>query len=195
MIRALFTYPTEVPYEVNLISNFIDDWDYLHLRKPDFSMEELINFIEILPKKVHQKIILHDHYHLVSELGLGGMNINSRNKQQFSVNNKHLTVNGKSPGVMSYSAHKFEEINALDFDPNYVLMSPIFDSISKEGYASGFEHKDRLKTEIKKTPYPIVALGGVDDEKIETVKQLGFAGYAMLGNVWNKHLKSAPWEQ
>ena len=40
---------------------------------------------------------------------------------------------------------------------------------------------------LKKTDRKIIALGGIDNNRIEMVKDLGFEGYAMLGNIWRKY--------
>ena len=95
------------------------------------------------------------------------------------------------------SAHSFEELKKLE-NREIVLLSPIFDSISKPGYKSKFT-KEELKTGIAKwhafvgghtvgalpaTPL-LYALGGIDAENIREIADLGFDGAAVLGAVWN----------
>ena len=85
------------------------------------------------------------------------------------------------------SCHSFEEVNAIDGKEEYCFLSPIFDSISKEGYESNFE-KTELKEFLKidrKTK--IIALGGVSDKNYNEVIELGFDGGAFLGSVWNQN--------
>ena len=184
MLRILFTYPEEVPYERNLIINLMNEgWDYLHLRKPGHSVDETRNYLELLPVELHQKIVLHDHYELADEFELAGLNWNKRNAE-------------KSRGVnfFSYSAHSFDEIDQLDDQLEYVFLSPVFDSISKSNYTSAFADTEQLKSKLKNSDHKVIALGGVTAEKVNEVKDLGFAGYAMLGHIWKPHLKLAPWD-
>ena len=70
----------------------------------------------------------------------------------------------------------------------YAFLSPIFDSISKAGYKSKFDLH-----ELKNSPLlarrgvggEVFALGGIDEHKIDICRQLGFAGVAVLGTIWN----------
>ena len=43
---------------------------------------------------------------------------------------------------------------------DYAFLSPVFDSISKEGYKSAGFEKDRLATAIKGSGVSVIALGG-----------------------------------
>jgi thiamine-phosphate pyrophosphorylase len=64
-------------------------------------------------------------------------------------------------------------------------LSPIFDSISKQGYHAAFTCKQieeaRLQGLIDER---VMALGGVTFSKIEEVKQMGFGGAMILGDAW-----------
>ena len=71
------------------------------------------------------------------------------------------------------------------------FLSPVFDSISKQGYKSEFSEqmnkftqlKPELIAEIKGRS--IIALGGIDTDKIELARKVGFKGVASLGAIWN----------
>ncbi len=72
----------------------------------------------------------------------------------------------------------------------YAFLSPIFDSISKEGYKSKFSHELHESTRNKFVKIReisgvgIIALGGIDEDKIEICRELGFAGVAVCGAIW-----------
>jgi len=73
----------------------------------------------------------------------------------------------------------------------YFFLSPIFDSISKAGYKSKFDLLELKYFLLDKKVLPngedlggAVALGGIDEDKIETCRELGFAGVAVLGAIW-----------
>jgi thiamine-phosphate pyrophosphorylase len=71
-------------------------------------------------------------------------------------------------------------------DYDYLFLSPIFNSISKQGYLSGFSHDELVRAyEEGIIDRKVVALGGVRFDKIEYLKGLGFGGAAMIGALYN----------
>jgi hypothetical protein len=71
---------------------------------------------------------------------------------------------------------------------SYAFLSPIFDSISKRGYKSKFS-QELTRNELVKiseiSGKQVIALGGIDEDKIEICRTLGFSGVAILGAIWN----------
>ena len=68
---------------------------------------------------------------------------------------------------------------------DYVSLSPIFDSISKQGYMSAFTDNDIADASRKGIiDGKVYALGGVTYKRIETVKFMGFGGAMILGDAW-----------
>jgi|SRR3972149_5782798 len=77
--------------------------------------------------------------------------------------------------------HSLQELNSCKKEYEYAFLSPIFDSISKENYKSKLDLSELEQiVEGKK----IIALGGIDEDKIETVREIGFFGVAVLGAIW-----------
>ena len=87
--------------------------------------------------------------------------------------------------------HSLKELEDCKEKYEYAFLSPIFDSISKAGYKSKFSHRlhglSQIKSELISAIIGknIISLGGIDEDKIETCRQLGFAGVAVLGAIWN----------
>jgi len=81
-----------------------------------------------------------------------------------------------------------EEVETTVSRFNYVLMSPVYDSISKQGYRSGYS-KDELKQaqESGVIHEKVVALGGISEVNLAEIKSLGFGGAALLGDIWNRY--------
>jgi thiamine-phosphate pyrophosphorylase len=65
----------------------------------------------------------------------------------------------------------------------FILLSPIFDSVSKPGYRAAFDHAD-LKHFLSRTNHTVIALGGVVAQRAAAAASLGFKGIAALGAVW-----------
>lgn len=147
--------------------------DYFHIRKPQFSEEEMIEYIKKFPIEIREKLSLHDFHNLAFEFGIGGIHLNSRNRV---INRDFIKKR------ISCSCHSLDEIkNKIKFC-DYLFLSPIYNSISKKGHKSQFEIQDLKKSNLINDK--IIALGGVTIEKFEELKEIGFGGAAMLGKLW-----------
>ncbi|MES2138941.1 MAG: thiamine phosphate synthase [Bacteroidota bacterium] len=172
--------PTVIADEQRIIQQLFDEGlEVFHIRKKEFSENEMRTFIERISEKYFSKIVLHSHYSLVKEYDLKGI---------------HVPVDFKnegSNGTLSVSFHSLDEVEKFDKKFDYGFLSPVFDSISKEGYKSKFDFSE-LKTYLMNRKILnqgtgnglVIALGGIDEDKIEKVKELGFSGIALLGAIW-----------
>ncbi|PWJ41011.1 thiamine phosphate synthase [Sediminitomix flava] len=145
----------------------------LHLRKPKWNKEEYRRFIEKISPNYHPHIILHQFHELLDEFDLGGIHYSEKTRPERQELDLHCST----------SFHQLEQLEQDWGSYNYVFLSPIFDSISKVGYKSYFKPKE-LKSKIQTSRYPVVALGGITPYQIQTCKDLGFDGVAVLGYVW-----------
>lgn len=107
------------------------------------------------------------------------------------MNSRNNRVPEGHRGTVSRSCHLLEEVRlAKDFD--YVFLSPIFNSISKQGYGSGFTAEELQQAAAQGIITPrVIALGGMDANTIPQAAKLGFGGVAVLGALWEDYL-SAP---
>ena len=80
-----------------------------------------------------------------------------------------------------------EEVKEHKRNCDYVLLSPVFDSISKKDYHANYTSEELRKAHkagiIDKK---VIALGGIDADNIRQVKDYGFGGAAILGAIWDK---------
>lgn len=152
------------------ICNLIDaGFDYVHIRKPALQKNEMQQFIESIPTRYYNRLKLHDHFDLADKYDLAGIHLNSRNRTAPIGFQKHV----------SKSCHAIEELRDIDrFE--YVFLSPIFDSISKQGYKARFS-KDELENSSNLISEKVMALGGVADKHIPYLQKIGFGGCALLG--------------
>lgn len=146
----------------------------LHLRKPHAKTGEIEALLQQIPAVYHDRISLHDGHELATAYGIGGIHLNAR----------HPVVPCGFGGRISRSCHSLEEVRRYKDTCDYVFLSPIFDSISKAGYASAFSPDD-LRAADKLIDSRVIALGGIDADKINTVRDWGFGGVAVLGSVWS----------
>ena len=152
-----------------IVSLLLDEgFDYVHLRKPEWSPDHMEDLIRRIPSELHGRLVLHDCHELAPKYGLGGIHLNNHN------------LSPRDGVTYSVSCHSLEEIDKYP-DARYLFLSPIFDSISKPGYLSAF---DLYKIKPRITGKRVVALGGVTTDKIPLLKTAGFYGAAMLGGIW-----------
>jgi thiamine-phosphate pyrophosphorylase len=87
----------------------------------------------------------------------------------------------------SVTAHDLSELNKYDGQFDIVLISPLFDSISKKEYHGNWDF-EKLKIFIEnRTPLStlLIGQGGIVDKNVMEVQSLGLDGYALLGYLWN----------
>lgn len=161
------TAPEFFPEEAKRIEEILSSGEahFVHIRKPAASVIDVRRLLEEINPKFLPQIKIHDHFELIETLPVGGIHLNSRNSQPHP---KAVNV--------SKSCHSPEEI---DESLDYCFISPVFDSISKDGYKASF-YLDLLSLKIRDKK--VIALGGVTPEKFPILKSLGFYGAALLGH-------------
>ena len=175
---VIITPPHTLPDEEHIVNRLFESGLHLlHLRKPGADRDTLEHYIRGIRPRFRERVILHDHFELAEEYGLRGIHLKYNEARTFTGRNRFAHV--------SVSCHSFEEIDALPFEPNYVFLSPVFDSISKPGYPSAFA-PEYLKENLQKRRVPVIALGGITAEKVAECRKMGFRGVALLGHVWEQ---------
>jgi len=187
MELIVITQEDAISNETDIVSRLFDiGLQRLHLRKPQFTAEECINYINAIKSKYHSRIVIHGCFELFSELGLGGIHLNTAARSDQETRER---INHISASFISTSFHSWEEIRDNEFPYRDVFISPVFDSISKKGYKAGIDLAGAIETKReleRRTKYcpKIIGLGGVGVLQIETLRQHGFDGAAMLGAIW-----------
>lgn len=179
MKLIIITSPDFLPEEAQLITRLFESGLHLlHLRKPDADSAEVANLLQSIPAEYRRQIIIHDFFALKEEYDLGGIHLNSR----------HPLAPEGYEGRISRACHSLEEVEAETYRFDYVLMSPVYDSISKQGYRSGYT-QEALKQAREQgiINEKVVALGGISGENLAEIKSLGFGGAALLGDIWNRY--------
>ena len=150
--------------------------DVVHFRKPDSGIEECRSLLLKLTSGERSKIVVHDYPSLYEEFSLLGIHVNK---------NVTSLPEGYS-GLKTRSCHSFEEVEMYKDDYDYLFLSPIFNSISKQGYMSSFSDAELLQASKEGIiDRKVIALGGVTFDKIPYLKDLNFGGVAMIGAIYN----------
>ena len=171
------TMPKMIDEDAYLISNLLKMGIYsVHLRKPEASIHECRTLLAKLTKEERANIIIHDYPELYNEFSLKGIHIN-----------KNITsLPDGYNGFKTRSCHSFEEIEKYKTEYDYLFLSPIFDSISKVGYKSGFTKDELLKASTSGIiDHKVIALGGITLDMLPYFQELNFGGIAMIGGIYN----------
>ncbi len=169
----LIAITPEIPVEDEAakISHLISTGFYrVHLRHPAATRTEIRDIIEKIPQEQHGDIVLHGHFDLINDFNLGGLHLNRRCPVPPANYNGHL----------SRSCHSIDDI-MTSAGMQYVTLSPVFDSISKDGYKGAFTPEDLRR--LDSVSIPVFALGGISHENIENLYGFNFSGAALLGAI------------
>lgn len=175
-MTIVITLPTFFEGEARHIVRLLhSSADLIHIRKPSATLEDTERLILSIPPEWRNRLVLHDHHELATKYQLHGIHLNSRNP----VPPEHFTLS------ISKSCHSIEEVEACKDGLSYVSLSPIFDSISKQGYHAAFT-KEQLQQARQRgiIDSKVMALGGVTFSRIEEVLNMGFGGAMILGDAW-----------
>ena len=178
MKLIVVTAPTFSVEEDKIITALFEEGlDILHLRKPETPAMYAERLLTLIPEKYHRRIVTHEHFYLKEEFDLMGIHLNSRNPKEPHDYSGHV----------SCTCHSIEELNNKKHFYDYLFMSPIYDCITKEGILSGYTPEElRQAGKDKIIDSKVMALGGITPENILEVKDFGFGGAVILGNLWNK---------
>lgn len=164
---------TNIENEHQILSSLFDNGlNYFHLRKPDFSLNEMDCYLQQIPNDYLNRIIIHSHYSLADEYKLKGKH-------------KQASLDNNEENFISTSFHSIEEITNCATKYEYAFLSPIHNSISKREYKANFDKKELkqfLSTYTKNIE--LIALGGINEKNITESMELGFDGVALLGAIW-----------
>lgn len=182
MFLILISPPENTKGELDTLKAlFTSGLEIYHLRKPEFSLYEIEQYLKNIPSEFYSRIVIHSHYSIATSYPLRGIHLTEKSRTEAVT--KDLVKKLKNQSI-SASFHSLEDIELDSVHYNYMFLSPIFDSISKKGYNSNID-LNRIKYFIKLNSHlRLVALGGISGENMDTVKQVGFSGAALLGAVW-----------
>lgn len=177
MKLIIVTSPDFLDAEARIITELFNvGLDLLHLRKPGADAKDIESLLQEIPLAYRGRIVVHDFFFLKDKYSLGGIHLNSH----------HPQAPEGYRGLLSRACHSLEEVEATVADFDYVLMSPVYDSISKQGYRSGYSQEALRQAQVGGIiNEKVVALGGISAANLSEIKALGFGGAALLGDIWN----------
>jgi len=151
----------------------------LHIRKPNWTIDEYRFLLNQINSKYHHRIVVHHFHELINEFNLKGIHFPEQKRKDHIDNPgryfKNLNMFGKT---ISSSFHEIAELEECYFEFDYHLLSPVFSSISKQGY-------EGRRFDVNQSTKKVIGMGGVTMENLNKFTELGFKGIGVLGSIWN----------
>ncbi|WP_348822563.1 thiamine phosphate synthase [Flavobacterium aestuarii] len=181
----VITNPIPIANEISTIhSLFENGLELLHVRKPNFSEEDMITFITEIKSDLRKRLVLHNHHQLASVFGINRIHFSESERKK--IDRSALETCRTKGFHLSASVHSIEDFNALENVFEYAFLSPVFPSISKTNYSSKTDLFEAVKN---RTNYAtkLIALGGIESKNIKQTLENEFDDAVLLGAIWNQN--------
>jgi len=168
--------------ELGLLNQFLEQPGFeLSIRKPGWDAEGIESMLAAMDPKHLSRIWIHGHPELALKFKTAGVHFGEKKKPEAHKWFAPLKEAGIRIGAACHDPNELEHLG--DYDR--VLLSPVFESISKPGHIPSFEPEDVRKALVHKPKgTEVFALGGIIAERFELIGEMGFDGAALLGAVW-----------
>jgi thiamine-phosphate pyrophosphorylase len=185
----VITNPIPITNEIDTIhALFESNLELLHIRKPYFSDSEMKQFLSGIHQNYSSRLVMHSHHHLVEEFKIKRIHISESKRKVIQLLPKNTPFDSYKTKEfhLSTSVHSIEDFNTLDKIFEYAFISPIYPSISKENYYSEINWLEAINHRTNYTT-KLIALGGIESNKVEKTLKIGFDNVAILGTIWNSN--------
>lgn len=177
MKLILMTTPYFFVEEHQIINALFDEGlEILHLRKPETEPVYSERLLTLIDESYRKRIVVHDHFYLKNEYNLKGIHLNQRN----------LELPPKYKGYLSCSCRTEQEVTQHKKACDYVFLSPLFDTSTGELTTDLSPSKLRDMARRKVIDRKVMAFGGVGLNNVSSLKDYGFGGVVILGDIWNR---------
>ena len=158
--------------------------DAILLRKPGWTEDDYVNLLEQTDPAVYPHILIAQYCQLQQRYGLLGAHFSENLRN--STPPQWLEALRSEGCLLSTGIHHTKDLPVMRAYWDLLLLSPVFDSISKPGYKGQVETDFRLQRDIRAGNARVLALGGMDQSNAGLAQQMGFDGIALLGALWQE---------
>ncbi|HET6252727.1 MAG TPA: thiamine phosphate synthase [Puia sp.] len=168
-LLMVITSPKDISGEVEYLEALLEAGvDKLHLRKPEGTVEGLV---KRLAPRWASRLVIHGNIGLAMRYGVP------------QIHGALGLARDAGRLLVSTSVHSWGELKRLPWWITYSFISPLFDSISKRGYAANSELLDIPPGPLACRP---VGLGGISADNIGLMIARGWTAAALLGWIWEE---------
>ena len=178
MKLAIMTKSTFFVEEDKILATLFEaGLDNLHLYKPNSSPIYSERLLSLLPDNVYDKIIVHGHYYLKDEYKLAGIHLDTPSDK--------IPIGYK--GRLGRTCNETSTLKEIKKQSDYVFLGNVFKSQSDPSELSNF-NMNELEWAAKHglIDRKVFAMGGINSDNIGLMRDLGFGGVVICGDLWNK---------
>lgn len=178
MKLAIMTKSTFFVEEDKILATLFEaGLDNLHLYKPDSSPIYSERLLSLLPDNYYDKITVHGHYYLKDEYRLAGIHLDTPSDQ--------LPLGYK--GRVGRTCKDIELLKEVKKKSDYVFLGNVFNSLSDSSQHSNLNMNDLEQAGRRGLiDKKVFAIGGVSIDNISLLRDLGFGGVVICGDLWSK---------
>ena len=177
---------SEIPIIEELFESGLN---YFHVKKRNWSRQKMTEYLSKIPKKYHNRIVLHNHYGLALKFNLAGVHIGRREKTSFKARMKIRALKLIKPSIrVSISYNNLQDLIACRGKFAYIFLKAIFDRHNATEFNQPYNPK-QLAQELEACNHKVYALGGVNAARVRLASQCGFDGVVLQGSFWSRREK------
>lgn len=166
---VILTKPTCFVEEDKILAMLFEaGLEHLHLYKENTPPVYYERLLSLLPEECHRKIVVHDHFYLKEEYGLGGIHLD----------NGEILPPKDYKGNIGRTSNSLEQLKEYKKNSKYVFLTNALDG----AYTIDELKKAANSGLIDKKTY---ATGHITLDKIKAAKKLGFGGVVVCNELWN----------
>lgn len=155
--------------------------DMLILREKDLSEDEyyeLAKKIKPMCDKAGVEMVIHTYVNVAKKLGVKSIHLPLDKNIMLTEEDKQLFDN------IGTSVHSLEDLEkAISLGANYVLAGHIYDTDCKKGLPGrGLEFLQEICNNVR---VPVIAIGGINMDRLKEVKDVGASGAAIMSGYMN----------
>ena len=177
----IITHGSYIPDETKIWEQLLNEGaDSILLRKPGWLEADYASLLSGADPACYSKLMIADHATLCERYGLQGLHFGEATRA--NITGEQLNKWQQKGWLLSTSIHSVDTLHVASNNWNQLLLSPVFDSISKQGYRAAFEESFRLNKDRFKGN--VLALGGINYITAGKARDMQFDGIALLGAIW-----------
>lgn len=178
MKLIIMTKPTFFVEEDKILTTLFEEGlENLHLYKPGSEPMYSERLLTLLSDEYYKKITVHDHFYLREEYGLKGIHLNTAEAD--------LPYGYK--GHVSRTCHAVAELREAKKRSAYVFLKTVYDSQSNPADKQTLSY-DELRAASRQglIDRKVYAMGGITLDNVKAMRDLGFGGVVVCGDLWNR---------
>lgn len=164
-----------------LVESVADGVNLIQIREkslPARLLGDLVRASRDAIDKSSARIVVNDRIDVAIASGTAGVHLG-----QHSLAPATVRENFERDLLIGVSTHSLSEaISAVEGHANYIFLGPVFETPGK-GAPLGVDELAEICEAVR--PFPVLALGGIDETNVERAVEAGVAGVAAIRSMYN----------